>query len=117
MNKFLIAAAVLLLVSNPAFAGNKHKRYHGGHNNYYHGGNNNYYHGGNNYYYGKNKYHYNNNNNFYQDPNFWGGLVGGLVGGAIIDGIQRDQQQCREVVTQVYVDGIGYRQGTVVVCD
>lgn len=129
MNKILIAIVAVLVATTTADAGNKHRRsihnhggehhdqwhgnkhYHGDGHNYWHGGHNNYWHGGNN------NYYYGGGNNFYQDPNFWGGVAGGLIGGALLNGIQNDQQDCREVVTQVYVDGIGYRQGTVVVCD
>jgi hypothetical protein len=96
-NKFLIALLAVSVFAVPAFAGsnnqfenwkrNRHapvvgnerhdnryyhrRRHHGNGNNYWHGKNHNYWHG--------------NNNNFYNDPNFWGGVAGGLIGGAIID--------------------------------
>jgi hypothetical protein len=120
----LFAAAVAFAPMSTAYAGNgndnhKHwkkqghnnnhngnkKNYHGNnkHGNYhgkkkYHGGNNNYYHGGNKYYYGGNNY-----NNFYEDPYFWGGVVGGLVGGAIINNQRNDYYEPQCYIQQVQV--------------
>lgn len=130
MNKILIAAiAALCVIAAPADASNKPKRYHGGthingNHNRYNGGHNRYNgghnHNNNNRYYRYNENNYynynNNNNNFYNNPYFWGGVAGGLIGGAIINGID-DEPYCHEVVTRVYVEGVGYRQGTSVVCE
>lgn len=99
MNRFLIALLTVSVLTTPAFAGNnnnqfenwkrnrqgpvvgnewhdnrhyRHRRHHGDGNNYWRGKNHNYWHG-------------NNNDYFYNDPNFWGGVVGGLIGGAIVN--------------------------------
>lgn len=93
------------------------KHWHGDGNNYWHGNNHNYWHGNNNHY-------YYNGGTFYQDPNFWGGVVGGLLGGAIVNQYQDQYQlppppqpQCRTVMGYVWVDGAGYQPNQVVVCN
>ena len=126
MSKLLAAIIAIAVMASPAMAENqKHHRrppppgghgqpYHGGGEKHHGGEGHNYWHGGhNNYWHGD----HNNNNYYYQDPYFWGGVAAGVIGGAIVTDQYRDVERCREVVTQVYVAGIGYRQGTAVVCD
>lgn len=109
MKKLIFVIVALALISSSAYAeGNYHRRPHGNHNNwnghdhnYHHGGHYNYWHGGhNNYYHG-------GNNNFYNDPNFWGGVAGGLIGGTIINGIQ-NQPECYWTQARVYDPNTGY---------
>lgn len=117
MYKILMSVVIAIsVITTPAFADNKPKRYYGGSNIHssvktYHSGYNRKY---KNRYYRRYKYNY--YNNFYKNPYFWGGVAGGIVGGAIINGIQQDPY-CREVVTKVYVEGVGYRKRVTVVCD
>lgn len=130
MKKILASFIVLCFVVTPAVAGNKYRKphnnvhingnhsgYRGGHNHNNNNHINNNHNNNNRYYrYNENNYYNYNNDNFYNNPYFWGGVAGGLIGGAIINGID-DEPYCEEVVTQVYVEGVGYRQGTTVVCD
>lgn len=138
LTKIAIAAAALLISVSAADAGEKHKpRYksppnyngehhrkkhrgdghnywRGGHNNYWRGGHNNYWRGGN------------NNNYFYQDPNFWGGVAGGLIGGAIIreydydnvppPAVYQQPAECFMAWTQVYIPGKGFVPYQTTVC-
>lgn len=76
----------------------------------------------------KHRHKHNNNNNkyFYQDPNFWGGVAGGLIGGAIIRQYEYDNVQpplfyqqpaeCFMAWTQVYIPGKGYVPYQTAVC-
>lgn len=114
----LLAAAIVFAPMSTAYAGNgndnhKHwkkqgqnknyngnKRYHNnGHKKNYHRKNKNYYRGGNKYYYNGG----NNYNNFYEDPYFWGGIVGGIVGGAIINNQRNDYYEPQCYIQQVQV--------------
>lgn len=129
LTKIAIAAAALIISVSAAYAGEKHKpryksppNYNGEHHgkkhrgdghNYWRGGHNNYWRGG-------------NNNYFYQDPNFWGGVAGGLIGGAIIrqydydnvppPAIYQQPAECFMAWTQVYVPGKGYVPYQTTVC-
>lgn len=133
MKKILLAFVALALVASPVMAGNN-KHIKRGQNHNWNGGGNwdgkhfkgNRRHGNNyncyNCYYKKG--HNNNNNNFYNDPDFWLGVGGGLLGGAIINQYQNQYElppppmpQCRQVMTYVWVDGLGYRPGNVMVCN
>jgi hypothetical protein len=76
----------------------------------------------------KHRHKHNNNNNeyFYQDPNFWGGVAGGLIGGAIIrqynynevEPLPYYQQpaECFMAWTQVYIPGKGFVPYQTTVC-
>jgi hypothetical protein len=98
--------------------GDGHNYWRGGHNNYWRGGNNNYWRGGN------------NNNYFYQDPNFWGGVAGGLIGGAIINQYNdapapypypypeyQVQPECQLAWIRVYIPGTGYQSQQTLICN
>lgn len=112
-SKIALTAIALMIAVSAAYAGEKHKHRRDGHN-YWRGGHNNYWRGGN------------NNNYFYQDPNFWGGVAGGLIGGAIIrqynyDNVQpptiyQQPAECFMAWTQVYVPGKGYVPYQTTVC-
>jgi len=127
--KIAIAVAALLISVSAADAGEKHKpryksppNYNGQHHgkkhrgdghNYWRGGHNNYWRGG-------------NNNYFYQDPNFWGGVAGGLIGGALIreydydnvppPAVYQQPAECFMAWTQVYIPGKGYVPYQTTVC-
>lgn len=141
-SKIAIAGAALLIFVSAAVAEEKHKprhrphqnhggEYHGkkhrgdghnywrgGHNNYWRGGHNNYWRGGNN-----------NNDYFYQDPNFWGGVAGGLIGGAIINQYNdvppppyvyqeyQVQPQCQNAWIQIFIPGVGYQRQRTLICN
>lgn len=136
MNKFLIALLAFSALATPAIADTnqfnnwkhnrhagvdhrvdrrvdrRHDHWHGDHNdghNYWHGNHHNYWHG-------------NNNNNFYNDPNFWGGVAGGLIGGAII-GNQYDEQpiaperNCFTALQPIYDPYYGNTYREIVICN
>ena len=113
LTKIAIAAAALLISVSTADAGKKHR---GDGHNYWRGGHNNYWRGGN------------NNNYFYQDPNFWGGVAGGLIGGAIINQYDNGrppyvyqeyqvQPQCQNAWIQVFIPGVGYQRQRTLICN
>lgn len=75
----------------------------------------------------KHKNH-NNNKYFYQDPNFWGGVAGGLIGGAIINQYDYDnvpppypeyqvQPECQNVWISFYIPGYGYQRQRTLICN
>jgi hypothetical protein len=144
-SKIAVAGAALLIFVSAAGAEEKHKprhrpyqnhggeyhgkRHHGDGHNYWRGGHNNYWRGGdNNYWRGGN----NNNNYFYQDPNFWGGVAGGLIGGAIIRDYNYDYQnvpppypypeyqvqpECEIAWIRIYIPGTGYQTQQTLICN
>ena len=97
MNKLLIALLAFSVFVTPAIAGSnqfenwKHNRHAPPAGNQHHNNQNNNYHHRRHHGDGNNYWHGNHNNNFYNDPNFWGGVAGGLIGGAIIGNQYNDQ--------------------------
>lgn len=123
MKKLFAAMIALALIASPVMAGTNQFQ------NWQHNRQNENWNNGNNYHkpYKKKRWYKNNNNNdFYEDPYFWGGVVGGIIGGIGGTIINRQNQyelplvpqgRCREVMNYVWVDGIGYQPGRVVVCN
>lgn len=80
----------------------------------------------------RHKHNNNNNKYFYQDPNFWGGVAGGLIGGAIIRDYNYDydnvpspypypeyrvQPECEIAWIRIYIPGTGYQTQQTLICN